>query len=61
MVSGYSLTAFPNAIYATTTATKSKCKSNNRQQPTQRAVHSQQRIGTAQSYISSQDENSQTN
>ena len=32
MVSGYTLTIFPNAIHATTAATRSKSKSNNKQQ-----------------------------
>ena len=42
MVSGYSLTTFPNAILAATTATKSKGKSNNKQQQTN-VVHIQMR------------------
>ena len=33
-VSGYTLTTFPNAILATTAATKSKGKSNNKKQQT---------------------------
>ena len=49
MVSGYTLTTFPNAIHAVTAATKSKGKSNNnnRQQQTQRVVHSRRGTGTA--------------
>ena len=39
MVSGYTLTIFPNAIHAATAATKSKGKSNdNNQQPKERSI-----------------------
>ena len=41
MVSGYTLTIFPNTIHTTTAATKSKSKSNNKQQ--QPAVQVQMR------------------
>ena len=39
MVSGYTLTIFPNAIYNATTTTKSKGKSNdNNQQPKEQSI-----------------------
>ena len=48
MVSGYTLTTFPNIIHATTTATRSKAKAtaNNKL----KVVHIQRGIGTAQQH-----------
>ena len=50
MISGCTLTTFPNAILTATTATKSKGKSNNKQQQTS-PVHIQRGIGTAHKLV----------
>ena len=49
MVPGYTLTTFPNIIYATTAASKSKGKATtiDNQQKQQKVVHSQRGKGTA--------------
>ena len=48
MVSGYTLTTFPNAILAATATTKCKGKSNNNKHKMKRVLYIQRGTGTAQ-------------
>ena len=51
MVSGYTLTTFPNAICAVTATTKVKAKATINNKLPQRAVCSQRGIGTAHKLV----------